>query len=383
MKVLILGGGIGGQVASNLLSKRLGKKHDVVLVDRETQYEFPPSFPWVMMGWREPHQITRNLNQLEKRGVKYVNGEVSKIDPAERVVKTSAGDLTYDYLIVALGSELAPEAIPGFTEGAHHVYTMEAAMRLREELKRFSGGNVAMGVSSLPFKCPAAPYEAALLLDYYFRENGIRQKVNLQFFTPESRPMAVTPPEIGDMLKRMLEGRGISYHPDITLASVNPKKGEISFEGGRNMSYDLLVAVPPHRPTNAVRETGLTNGSAWIPVDSKTLRTSHDQVYAVGDITSIKLPNGKMLPKAGVFAHGQTEIVAHNIASEINGNGERKEWKGDGACFIETGFGKAAMAKGNFYTEPDPVVKVRRPMLSRIWHWYRILFEKYWLWRYF
>jgi sulfide:quinone oxidoreductase len=363
MQILILGGGIGGQVASNLLGKELGKKHDIVLVDRKTQYDFSPSFLWVTMGC--------------------VNGEVLKIDPAERTVKTSAGDLTYNYLIVALGAELAPEAIPGFSECAHHVYTLEAAMKLGEELKHFSGGNVVVGVSSLPFRCPAAPYEAALLMDYHFKSNEIRQKVDFQFFTPESLPMGVAPPKIGNMVKGMLEDRDISYHPNIKLASVDSKKGEIAFEGGRIMNFDLIFAVPPHRPPRAVKESKLADGTGWIPVDKKSLRTNYDDVYAVGDVTYIELANGKRLPMAGVFAHDQTEIVAHNIISEIKDEGKRKECEGDGACFIETGFGKAAMAKGNFYTEPDPEVNVRWPKVSRIWHWYKILFEKYWLWRYF
>ncbi len=89
-----------------------------------------------------------------------------------------------------------------------------------------------------------------------------------------------------------------------------------------------------------------------------------------------------MLPKAGVFAHGQAEIVSHNIAAEIKG-GEKKQWEGKGECFLEAGFGKAAMAVGKFYAEPDPVVKIRWPRSSRIWHWYKVLFEKYWLWRWF
>lgn len=370
-------------MTSNLLVKRLGRKHDVVLIDKKTTYEFSPSFLWLSMGWREPNQITRNLSRLEKKGIKYVNANVLKINPAERMVKTSQGDFSYDYLVVAVGAELAPEVIAGFSEGAHRVYTLKTAMKLREELEHFSGGKIAAGVSSLPFKCPAAPYEAAFLMDFYFRKKRIRDQVDFRFFTPEALPMPVAGPKIGNMLRGMLENRGIRYHPNIKLASVDAEKREITFENGESMDYDLLFAVPPHRASKAVVEAGLTDKTGWIPVDAKTLRTSYDDVYAVGDVTAIKLPNGKMLPKAGVFAHGQASVVAHNIASEIEGNAARKEWNGDGSCFGETGFGKAAMAKGNFYTEPDPVVNMRWPKVSRTWHWYKIFFEKYWLWRWF
>jgi sulfide:quinone oxidoreductase len=148
------------------------------------------------------------------------------------------------------------------------------------------------------------------------------------------------------------------------------------------MNYAMLFAVPPHRVPKVVVDAELTDETGWIPVDVKTFKTKYEDVYAIGDVTSIKLPNGMMLPKAGVFAHGQAEVVARNIASKIMGNGE-EEWKGDGSCFIEVGFGKAAMAKGNFYTKPNPTVKIRKPMLSRIWHIYKVLFEKYWMWRWF
>lgn len=179
----------------------------------------------------------------------------------------------------------------------------------------------------------------------------------------------------------MLEPRQIPYHPNTKLASVG--KNKAFFEGGTSVDFDLLFAVPPHRAPKAVEESGLTSETGWISVDRKTLRTSYDDVYAIGDVTGIKLSNGKMLPKAGVFAHGQASIVANNIIAEIEHNQERKEWNGEGSCFVETGFGKAAMAKGDFYAEPDPAVNIRWPKVSRVWHWYKILFEKYWLWRWF
>jgi len=381
MKILILGGGIGGHVTANLLSKRLGKKHEIVLVDRETQYEFSPSFLWVTMGWREPHQIRRNLSLLEKKGVKYVDGEVLKIDPAERTVKTSAGDITYDYLIVALGADLAPETVPGLSEAAHNFYKLEGAIKLRDATRGLSGGTVVVMVSGTPFKCPAAPYEAALLLDYDLRKRGLKKKVDLQFFTPEPLPMPVAGPVVGNMIEQMLEDRGITYHPNFKPISVDPKKREISFEKGDKMRFDLLIAVPPHKVPNAVKESGLAEGAPWIPVDKSTLRTRYDDLYAIGDVTIIRLFDGMALPKAGVFAHNQAEVVAHNVATDIQG-GEERKFDGKGYCFIETGFGKAGFASGEFYEEPR-AVSIKSPRVSRVWHWGKILFEKYWLWRWF
>ncbi len=283
---------------------------------------------------------------------------------------------------MALGAELTPETIPGFSDGANHIYELEETMKFGEALRNFSGGTVAAGVSSLPFKCPAAPYEAALFMDYHFRRNGIRDKVDFHFFTAEGRPMGVTPPEIGNMVRGILESRDITYHSNIRLISVDAEKREIIFEEGQSMKFDLLFAVPPHGAPNVVRESGLADESGWVPVDRRTLKTKYDDVFALGDVTRIMLAMGKPLPKAGVFAHGQAEVVAHNIAADIHGNGER-EFDGWGECFLEVGYGKAGMVRGNFYAEPTPDAKMRWPRLSRIWHWSKILFEKYWFWRWF
>ena len=381
MRILILGAGIGGHVTANLLRKRLSKQHEVTVVDRKTQYEFSPSFLWATMGWRKPSQITRNLSLLEKKGIRYVNGEVSKIDPLAKTVKTSSGEFTYDYLVVALGAELAPYAIPEMSGVAHHFYELEAAMKLKDAVNSFSGGTVAIGVSSMPFKCPAAPYEAALLLDYHFRKRGIRDKVNFQFFTPETQPMPVAGPKIGGMIQQMLEMRGISYHPNLKLAKVDPEKRELSFEKGEKIGYDLLVAVPPHRVPNVVKDAGLTEGAPYVPVDKWSLQTKYDDVYAIGDVALVKLFDGMALPKAGVFAHAQAKVVSHNIAADIE-SGEKMKFDGKGNCFIETGFGKAGFADGEFYAEPR-AVNIKKPSVSRIWHLEKIWFEKYWLWRWF
>jgi sulfide:quinone oxidoreductase len=382
VRALVLGGGIGGIVAANVLNRKLGRQHEIMLIDRRTEHRFPPSYPWLMMGWREPHKITRNLNLLNKKGIKYVNDEIEKIDPTNRLVKTKSNDFKYDYLIVALGAELAPETIPGFAQGAYHMYELEEAMKTREALKNFSGGTLIVDIASLPFKCPAAPYEAAFFMDYRFRKRGIRNKIEMHFFTAEGRPMGVAPPEIGNKVVEMLESRGITYHPNLKLTTVDSEEKKITFENGESMSFDLLIAIPPHKAPKVVKQSGLADESGWIPVDKNTLKTKFDDVFALGDVNKIMLAMGMPLPKAGVFAHLQAEVVAHNIAADILGY-RKKEYNGWGECFLEIGYGKAGLVKGNFYAEPIPDAKMQWPPLSRIWHWSKVIFEKYWFWRWF
>ncbi len=194
----------------------------------------------------------------------------------KRKVITSAGEFAFDYLIVALGAELAPDAVPGLAEASHTFYTFEGASRLHSALADFAGGRIAVVVAAMPYKCPGAPHEGAMLIADYFRRTGRRQGVDMHLFTPEPQPMPVAGPELGAAVVQMLEAKEIRFHPLHALASVDPAARTIRFQQGHTERYDLLVAVPPHRAPSLVREAGLANAAGWVPVNPQTLETQHD-----------------------------------------------------------------------------------------------------------
>jgi sulfide:quinone oxidoreductase len=179
----------------------------------------------------------------------------------------------------------------------------------------------------------------------------------------------------------MVEQKGIAYHPEHQVTRVDPAARRIDFANGASASFDLLVYVPSHRAPAVVREAGLLDESGWVPVDRHTLETRHPGVYAIGDVTGIPLKLGKPLPKAGVFAHYQGEVVARNIARSVTGRGRPARFDGSGECFIETGDHKAGFGKGNFYAEPTPRIALRS--VGYRWHIGKVLFEKNWLRRWF
>lgn len=375
--ILILGGGIGGHVAANVLRKHIARDHEVILVDRKREYVFSPSLLWLIVGKRKLEQISRPLDLLKFKGIEVIQADIDRIDPAGRTVVVGDRTLLGDYLIISLGAELAPDAVPGLREGAHLFYEPTGAERLWEAVREFSGGRVLVLVAATPFKCPAAPYEAAMLLNDYFKKRGLREKVDLFIYTPEPLPMPVAGPAIGNAVKQMVEGQGIRFHPLMKVTSVNAQTKEVVFENGQRAGYDLLVAVPPHRAPSVTKDSGLLGDTGWIPVDAKTLKTHYDGVYAIGDITTIILPVGKPLPKAGVFAHYEAEGVAKNIAAELEGSKPTHAFNGRGYCFLEMGAGRAGFASGDFYAAPEPQVKMRRPGYH--WHWGKVLFERWWL----
>src|SRR3989338_3986083 len=371
-QILILGGGIGGLVAANKLRKKLGKKHKITLIDKNDKHVYAPSFLWVMEGKRNGEKIQKPLEHLKRRGIDFVNEKVVKIEPEKNIVKT---------FIISLGAELVPENIKGLSQAGHNLYQIEEVERLRKDLKEFKGGKVAIVISSLPFKCPAAPYEAAFLLDEYFSKKRIRKKTKINIFTPETLPMPSAGQENGKIIASMLGKRNIEFNPELQLISVNSDKKEIRFKGNNIVNYDMLIFVPPHQGPKVIKDSKLGNELGWILVNKYTLKTKYDNVFAVGDIASIILDSGKPLPKAGVFAHLEAEIVAENLAAEINGLNSNKKYDGRAYCFLELGYGKSGFAGGNFYSKPAPIIKMRRP--GRAWHWGKILLEKYWFWKFF
>ena len=378
--IVILGGGMGGIVAAHELRRKLSDEFKVILIDKRDSHFYSPSLLWVLAGERKPEQIVRKFDRLAGKGIEFYQASVNKIDVETKTVTAGERLFHYEYLIIAMGADINCSAIPGVSAD-NCLYKLEGVLNIREKLNTFSGGRVFVVIAGTPYKCPAAPVEAVLLLDTIFKKKKIRDKVELKLFTAEEGPMSVAGPNISGEVKKMVESLGIEYTPSIKLESVSQQNKEISFANGQKYNYDLLLVIPPHQAPAVVKDAGLLGESGWIPVNAKTLETKHPGVFAIGDITGIKLANGKALPKAGVFAHFQAEVVAKNIVSQIKGEKPQKEFTGGGACFLDTGRGSAGVAFGDFYATPDPKVAMIPPL--KIGYWGKVLFEKWWLWKWF
>ena len=373
--VIVVGGGTGGLVAACRLRQRLDRRARVILVTRETRSCFAPSLLWVMTGDRQPDTVCLDLRQLRAKGIEVVEAEAAGVDLSACELQTSAGSLSYDRLVLAVGADLAPQDLPGFIEAAHSPYTLEGATKTAAALESFRGGKLAVLVARLPFKCPAAPYETALLAAAALRRRGVQAQIDL--YTPEPLPMPTAGPVLGEAIKQLLAVRGIGFHPGCTAERIDPQARTIDFGNGEQAGYDLLLGVPPHVAPALARDSGLAGESGFIPVDPHTLATRAEGVYAIGDVTAIPIGGGRLLPKAGVFAHGHADVVARRIADELAGRIPTATFDGNGSCFLETGKGAAGYASGNFYAPGGPQITLRQP--SRVWHLGKVLLEQYWL----
>ena len=379
--ILILGSGIGGIVAASLLRKQLAREHRIVLVEREPRHVFPPSLLWLMIGARREEQISRPIERLARLGIEFVHGEVERIEPQTLSVRAAGREIAADYMVVALGAEFAPEAIPGLAEAGHNFYTLAGAQSFNRARRDLREGHLAVLVGGTPFKCPAAPYEAAMLLEADARKRGVHPTVTVDLYTPEPGPMPVAGAEVSATVRQMVESRGVRVHTEHLVKEVDPSARLIRFTNGATAPFDLLAYVPPHRAPTVVRAAGLAGESGWVPVDRETLETKFPSVYAIGDVTGIPLVTGRPLPKAGVFAHGEAEVVGRNITCAITGAGAPRSFEGHGACFIEIGGNRAGFGSGNFFAEPAPQLRLRAP--GYLLHLGKVASEKYWFYRWF
>lgn len=365
-RALILGGGFGGLACAHEL-RRLAPGAAVTLVDRSPSFVVGATQTWVMLGEGRPEEVARPRERLAKAGIELVQAEVTGIDPVARAVDTTQGRLEADFLVIALGADVDLDAAPGLSSAAETFYTLEGAARLRSRLEAFAGGRLVLLIPSVPFKCPPAPYEAALLLHDYLQRRGLRGATRLQLSTVEPAPMPTAGPAMGALIRDELAKRGIAYFPGREVERVDADARLVRFADGAEAPYDLLVAVPRHRPPAVVREAGLASEGGWIPVDPRTLETGHEGVFAIGDVTVIPLPGRYspdrplVLPKAGVFAEAQGKVVAARIAACLRGRDPQAVFAGEGFCYLELGRSEAVRADGSFFALPHPAVSASPP----------------------
>lgn len=362
-RVVVLGGGVAGLTAATALRERLAPQDTITVVERSDTHVLGLSLLWVLRGWRTLDQVTARPWAEPRPGIAVRRAAVERIDLGEGRIITTDGALEYDALVIALGAESDASAVPGFVEAiatgtAAEFYSPHGAELAHTRLAALGTGHLVIAVAALPYRCPAAPWEAALLADDLLRETGQRDHVDVTVLTPEPQPMPVAGPAVGAAVTGMLHERGIA-----TRFAAGPYAIEgsvLTLADGSTVAADLTLVVPPHRPPAPVRD--LTGGS-WLPVDPRSLalRDAPAGVWALGDATLVPLPDGRPLPKAAVFARSQALTVADGIAAHLGRATHVREFDGIGHCYLEVGGHLAARGAGDFYANGGPHVALEPP----------------------
>jgi sulfide:quinone oxidoreductase len=358
--IVVLGAGIGGAYVARELRAELGSEHRVIVVDRSRDLVFSASLPWLLVGQRERHEITRPLHGLERYGIEVQEGEIDRIDPERRELVVSGSTTRADHIVIALGAELAPELVPGLEAVGCNLYEIGGVERLKRELASLDRGRLVLLTATPAYKCPAAPYEFALLIEHDLRRRQVREAISMELWAAEPAPMGVAGPEVSKAVRAMVESQGILYRPGQQVVEVDAHRRVARFVDGGETPFDVLGYVPPHRAPLVLRAAGLVEQSGWI-VPDRTLATRFPGVWAIGDVVMLPLKMGKPLPKAGVFAVGMGQAVVSAIVAAVRGKGEVASFDGYGECFVEVGGGVAARGFGRFLAEPLPEITLEPP----------------------
>lgn len=357
-RIVILGAGFGGLACASALRKSLGQEHRIIVVDRKKSFMMGLVKLWIMNGTRNLNDSQTSLTNLNSKGIEYLNDEVVRVDAAaKRMQAKEHGWIEYDYLVVALGTELAPERIEGFAGRGFNLYDSKQVLQLREKLLALKKGKIVLSIMGAPYKCPPAPYEAAMMIVDMLEKNGTKKDVEMDVFAPSPIALPVAGPKVSEDVVQMIGSHGIRFSPGCKPKVVSD--GEIEFENGRREKYDVLIGIPPHRAPDVVKTSGLTSGD-WIPVDKHTLKTQFENMFAIGDVTEIKIGQLAM-PKAGIFAEGEAKVVAQEIADEIVGRKPQAAYDGQGYCYVEAGNRTAGYVKADFYNSAGPAFKLDSP----------------------
>jgi len=365
-RVVILGGGVGGTIVANLLAKT-SKDAEITVVDRTGKHAYQPGFIYVAFDRQRPERLFREERKLLRRRVRLVVDEAVQVNTRAKAVYLKSGRfLPYDYLVIAGGARLAPEEVPGH-EGAHHFYSPEAALRLREALAAFRGGRVVIAIGGIPYKCPPAPAESACLLDYLFTRRGIRDKVQIHYLSPLGRvfPLETVSPTV----QRIFDQKGIQYTTFFNVERVDAEKKVVHSLEGESIPYDLLILIPPHHGAKFAQRSGLTDAGGWIPTDKFTLEVKGHEgsIWAIGDITDIPIS------KAGATAHYEAKVVAENIAALVRGEPPAARYDGKVMCFCDAGHHRGIAMRFDYTHPPVP------PPLSVKWYLGKVLINRlYW-----
>lgn len=367
--ILVLGGGFGGVVAAEELAKKLGHEHQITLVSRSDKFLFYPGLVRLVFEMCEVEDISYNLRDaMLDRRIRFIEAEVARIDPHERSVTLArgevSGELTYDYLIFALGRRLATELVPGFFEHAHHLLTAEAALKFGEAVRGFEGRRAVIGYCP-EARLPIPAYETAFALARSLTELGApEERARITLVSPEPAGQ-FGGLEVAGELRKALANHGIEFLPDFPINQISA--GFVRTMNGHQLKYDLLMLIPPFRGAGASLGTGITDEAGYIRVDRRMRVAGVEGMYAVGDCVNFEGP------KMGHMAVRQGAVAAANLIAEIEGREASEEYEHEVKMVIDAGGKDSIYLHENLWTNEKPSIAH-----CRFWSWAKRVHEKYW-----
>jgi len=353
--VVILGGGFGGLSSANELRNTLSSSQvKITVIDKKDWFMVGFAKLWIINGTRTFENSIGSLNELPKKEINFIKEEILEINFQNKNIKTKSQNITFDFLIISTGVVLAPQKIPGLVENGFNLYDHDQLLEIRDKLESIESGKIAISIMGMPYKCPPAPFEASLLIDSMLRKRGVRDSVQIDFYSPAPITLPAAGPEVSKKILELVNSEKITFHNSCKIKSVESKK--LIFENSE-ADFDILLAIPPHIAPKIIYDSGLAKEPGFIPID-RDCKTSFENIFAIGDVTILTVGEKMAVPKAGIFAEGEGITVAKNIISKIQLKEETALFDGKGGCFIESGKNTASILEVDMFTNSKPSISL-------------------------
>lgn len=368
-KILILGGGFGGLVVAERLSEVLGETNQITLVSPNRTFTFYPALVRLAFGQLEEEDVTFDLKKkLHKMNVRFIQGEVLHLKPEFHRVQIAGkefnGDLSYDYLVIAMGRRLATETMYGFFDYAHHILGVKAAKKFGKAVDEFTHGNIVVGLSP-DASLPVPVCETAFALANRLFPDSPSKPINISVVFPGTVKDAFGGANIHEELEQAFRKHHINLIENYPISKIVSDR--IISKNDREIPYDLLMLVPPFRGQARLMENRITDDLKFVEVDEFMRVERMNDAYAVGDIVSF--PG----PKLAHIAVGQAQVVADNIISEVEGGKPTEVYYHDIATIIDQGGSDSIYLHYGFWD--DSVYKLKR---GTIWGLVKRVHDKIW-----
>ncbi len=355
-KVVIVGGGTAGITVASQLIKKFGSG-EIAIIDPASKHYYQPLWTLVGGGIFPKEQSERNEKDYIPSGVKWIQEKVTEFDPEADFVMTENGNkVTYDFLVVCAGIQINWDGVIGLKEalgknGVCSNYSYQTVESTWENIRSLKAGKAIFTQPTTPIKCGGAPQKIAYLAEDYFRQNGVRDNIEVKFIT--GTPTIFTSPHYAPTLTKHCEETGIKTMFKRNLTEIRADKKEAVFVNLETneefvQTYDMIHVTPPMSAPDFIKNSPIAAESGWVDVNKDTLQhNKFKNIFGLGDSSS--LPTSK----TGAAIRKQAPVVVKNLLALMAGKPLLETYNGYTSCPLVTGYDSLIMAEFGYDLKPQ------------------------------